>query len=89
MSQPSEDAIPEDPLLAETHYSQYNDFESSESSLSEVCVCVCVCVCACVCSIQLTMLIVTCLQDEYEALLGCIEDALDLPNQASKYELLV
>ncbi|XP_064393526.1 serine/threonine-protein kinase Nek11-like [Halichondria panicea] len=50
MSQPSEE-IPEDPLLAETHYSQYEDFESSD--------------------------------DEYEAFLECIEDALNLPNHPS------
>lgn len=35
MSQPSEE-IPEDPLLAETHYSQYEDFESSDVSAVSV-----------------------------------------------------
>lgn len=49
--------IPEDPLLAETHYSQFEDFEADESSYSDT------------------------EDDEYEAFLGCIEEALELPNQ--------
>ena len=49
--------IPEDPLLAETHYSQFEDFEADESSYSES------------------------EDDDYEAFLGCIEEALELPNQ--------
>eukprot|EP00731_Ephydatia_muelleri_P026986 Em0018g1086a len=53
-SPPMSSDIPDDPLLAETHYSQFDDFEAeadSSSSQSE---------------------------DDLEAFLGCINDALDM-----------
>lgn len=52
-----QDTIPEDPLLAETHYTEYDDFEDDDecSDLEDS-------------------------QDDYEALVECIEDALDLPS---------
>lgn len=56
----ADSGIPEDPLLAETHYSQFEDFEADESSYSDS------------------------EDDDYEAFLGCIEEALELPNQPGK-----
>lgn len=55
--------IPDDPMLAETHYSQFDDFEAeADSSGSES-------------------------EDDLEAFLGCINDALDI--QAPPLEMAV